>query len=53
MPAKVTKTDGKYKVTTPGGTKAKGTTKETAEGQQRLLNAIEHDPDFKPRKGKK
>ncbi len=53
MPAKVTKKDGKYEVRTPGGTKAKGTTKAKAQAQQRLLNAIEHDPDFKPRKGKK
>lgn len=43
MPAKVTKTSGgKYKVTTPNGTHSKGTTKEKAKAQQRLLNAIDH-----------
>lgn len=55
MPAKVSKTKGgKYKVETPGGTKAKGTTKEKAEAQKRLLNAIEHgfEPTGKPAKKK-
>ena len=43
MPAKVTKTKGgKYKVTTPHGTHAKGTTKKKAESQARLLNAVDH-----------
>ncbi len=43
MPVKVSKTSkGKYKVSTPGGVKAKGTTKEKAESQERLLNAVEH-----------
>ena len=42
MPVKVTKTNGKYRVTTPGGTKAKGTSKAKAQRQKRLLNAIEH-----------
>jgi len=43
MPVKVSKLpSGKYKVSTPGGTKAKGTTKEKAEAQKRLLNATEH-----------
>ena len=46
MPVRITKTDGKYRVSTPGGTKAKGTTKEKAESQKRLLNAVEHG--FKP-----
>lgn len=53
MPAKVKKKGKKYEVKTPGGVKAKGTTKEKAEKQKNLLNAIEHNPDFKPRKGKK
>lgn len=54
MPAKVKKVGKKYQVATPGGIKAKGTTKAKAEAQQRLLNAIEHNPDFKPqKKGKK
>jgi hypothetical protein len=54
MPAKVTKVGEKYKVTTPNGTHAKGTTKPKAEAQQRLLNGIDHgwEPD-KPKKGKK
>ena len=43
MPVKVTKTSsGKYRVSTPSGTKAKGTTKAKAESQKRLLNAVEH-----------
>ena len=47
MPTKVTKTEsGKYRVSTPGGVKAKGTTKTKAEAQERLLNAVEHG--FKP-----
>jgi len=50
MPVKVRKVGNKYKVTTPGGTKAKGTTKKKAEAQKRLLNAIDHG--FRPRKKK-
>lgn len=42
MPVKITKTNHKFKVSTPGGTKSKGTTKEKAESQKRLLNAIDH-----------
>ena len=55
MPVKITKTDGKYKVSTPHGTKAKGTTKGKAEAQKRLLNAVEHGwkPTGKPAKKKK
>lgn len=57
MPVKITKTDGKYRVSTPSGTKAKGTTRAKAESQRRLLNAVEHTtwrPTGKPaRKGKK
>jgi len=41
MPAKVTKTDGKYRVTHGGKTSAKGTTKAKAEGQRRLLEGID------------
>jgi len=49
MPVKVTKTDG-YSVRTPGGVKAKKTTKKKAEAQKRLLNAVEHGwkPTGKP-----
>jgi len=50
MPAKVRPTGkGTYRVTTPGGVKSKGTTLRKAKAQQRLLNAIEHNPDFTPR----
>ena len=56
MPAKVTKTSGgKYKVSTPSETHAKGTTKKKAESQKRLLDAVEHGwkPTVKPsKKGK-
>ena len=42
MPVKVTRTaSGKHRVTTPGGTKAKGTTKAKAERQCRLLEGVE------------
>ena len=50
MPVKISRTNGKYKVSTPSGTKAKGTTKKKAEKQKRLLNAIEHG--FKPKRKK-
>ena len=43
MPVKITKVDG-YQVKTPGGVKAKSTTKKKAESQKRLLNAVEHGP---------
>ena len=47
MPAKIRKVGkGRYSVKTPGGTKAKATTKAKAEAQRRLLNAVEHG--FKP-----
>lgn len=42
MPVTVRKKGGKYQVSTPGGVKAKGTTKKKAEAQKRLLNAVEH-----------
>lgn len=48
MPVTIKKVDGKFKVSTPSGTKAKGTTKEKAEAQRRLLNAVEHG--FKPKR---
>jgi hypothetical protein len=52
MPVKVTKVGSKYRVSTPSGTKAKGTTKAKAEAQKRLLNAVEHGfvPTGKPAK---
>lgn len=52
MPVTVRKVKGRYRVSTPGGVKATGTTKAKAKAQQRLLNAIEHNPNFKPRKKK-
>jgi len=39
MPVRIKKVDG-YRVSTPGGVKAKHTTK--AKKQERLLNAVEH-----------
>lgn len=54
MPAKITPTgNGKYRVSTPNGVHAKGTTKAKAESQQRLLNAVDHGwkPTGKPKNG--
>jgi hypothetical protein len=48
MPCSITKLNGKFRVSTPGGIKAKSTTRKKAEAQKRLLNAIDHG--FKPRK---
>ena len=42
MPVKISGSRGGYRVTTPSGTKSKGTTKEKAEKQRNLLNAVEH-----------
>jgi hypothetical protein len=42
MPVKIRKKGKRYQVSTPGGVKAKGTTKEKAEAQERLLNAVDH-----------
>ena len=55
MPVKVTKTDGKYKVTHGGKVSAKGTTKEKAKAQERLLHGVEHGwvPTGLPAKKKK
>lgn len=44
----------KFRVQSPTGTvHAKGTSLKNAKAQQRLLNAIEHNPDFKPRKARR
>ena len=54
MPVKIKKVGkGKYQVSTPHGTKAKGTTLAKAKSQERLLNAVEHT-NWRPtgRKGK-
>jgi hypothetical protein len=48
MPVSIRKGRGGYSVRTPGGVKAKKTTKKKAEAQKRLLNAIEHG--WKPSK---
>ena len=50
MPVKIRKVDG-FRVSTPGGVKAKSTSKEKAEAQKRLLLGIEHG--MVPRKQKK
>ena len=50
MPVKISKVKGDYKVSTPGGTKAKKTTKAKAIKQERLINAVEHG--WKPKKKK-
>lgn len=42
MPVSIIKKGPKFKVVTPGGTKAKGTTKKKAEAQGRLLRAVKH-----------
>jgi len=49
MPVTTKKVDG-YRVSTPGGVKAKSTTKIKAERQANLLRAIEHNwkPTGKP-----
>jgi hypothetical protein len=50
MPVTISKLKGgKYRVSTPNGVHAKSTTKEKAESQERLLNAVEHG--WKPTKG--
>jgi hypothetical protein len=52
MPYKIKKKkSGQFSVTGPSGTHAKGTTKDKAEKQVRLLNAIDHG--YKPKKRKK
>ena len=53
MPVKVSKIKGGYQVRTPNMVHAKHTTKAKAESQKRLLNAVEHNPSFKPRGSKR
>ncbi len=48
MPIKIKKKNHKFEVRTPRGIKAKSTSLAKAKAQERLLNAIEHNPDFKP-----
>jgi hypothetical protein len=52
MPVKMRKVKGGVQVRTPGGVKSKSTTPEKAKAQERLLNALEHNPNFKVRKKK-
>ena len=54
MPARIKKVNG-YRVSTPGGVKAKSTTKRKAEAQKRLLYAVDHGwkPTGKPAKKRK
>ena len=42
MPYRMTQRDGKFTVTSPHGTKSKGTTKKKAIKQMALLRALEH-----------
>ena len=56
MPEKITKVGSKYRVSTPGGVKSKGTSKKNAMAQARLLRAVEHGwkpTSKKAKKGKK
>jgi len=47
MPVSIKKNKGGgYSVRTPHGVKAKNTTLAKAKSQERLLNAVEHNPDF-------
>ncbi len=52
MPVKIKKVGkGKYQVSTPNGTKARGTSLKNAKAQERLLNAVEHT-SWRPTKKK-
>lgn len=51
MPYKMRKVDG-YRVSSPSGVHAKGTTKEKAEAQMRLLRGVEHGMVLRRRKKK-
>ncbi len=54
MPVRIyKKASGEYVVRTPGGVKSRGTTKEKAESQERLLNAVEHGWKPTGKRGKK
>lgn len=54
MPTKIKKVNG-YQVSTPGGVKAKSTTKAKAKRQANLLRAVEHGwkPTGQPARDKK
>jgi hypothetical protein len=53
MPVMIKKVKGGYSVKTPNRIHAKRTSLKNAKAQERLLNAIEHNPDFVPRKSKR
>jgi len=54
MPVKITKVSGnRFRVSTPNAVHAKATTKEKAESQERLLNAVEHGWKPSGKKAKK
>lgn len=42
MPYRLSKTDGKYRVSSPHSVKSKGTSLKKAIKQRRLLNALKH-----------
>lgn len=50
MPVSIRKVKGGYEVSTPNMVHAKKTSLKKAKAQEKLLNAIEHNPDFKPRR---
>ena len=51
MPVKISKTkSGKYRVSTPNGVKSRGTTKEKAEAQKRIIDAADHGKPFTGKK---
>ena len=53
VPARISKVRGGYSVKTPNQVHAKATTKTKAEGQQRLLNALDHGWKPTGKKGRK
>jgi hypothetical protein len=53
MPYKIRRTkSGKYRVTSPHGTKSRGTTRRKAVAQVRLLNMLKHNKRVKKRRRK-
>jgi hypothetical protein len=53
MPVKIKKVGkGTYSVSTPGGTKSKGTSLKNAKAQERLLNALDNGWQPTGRKGR-
>jgi hypothetical protein len=51
MPVRLRKlSSGRVRVSTPGGLKARAATPRNAARQARLLEALERDPEFRPRR---